>query len=117
MGCADAVGAAQMFAHRSTGADPCIGLIGLSKAFDMVDRGMLWHQLLTAGRPRTFVKHLKDGHENHRVVPFYAGSLGDAVKIARGVPQGSPLSPVLFVPKLVHRLDNESKKRNGKGRR
>ena len=113
MGCADAVGAAQMFIHRSTGSDPCVGLIDLSKAFDMVDRGMLWNKLLAAGCPISFVKHLKEGHDYHRVAPFYAGSLGETVRISRGVPQGSPLSPVLF---LIYSSDWIMRVRRGMAR-
>ena len=70
--------------------------IDLSKAFDTVERTMLWEVLRLSGCPNKFiglVRLLHDGMEARVKV----GSLESrAFEVSRGVKQGCVLAPVLF---------------------
>ena len=67
--------------------------VDLSKAFDTVDRHLLWKILYQVGCPRKFIEQLQDGMEARLKV----GSLkSEPFSVSRGVKQGCTLAPILF---------------------
>ena len=72
-------------------------LIDLSKAFDSIDRDILWTTLYEKGLPWDLIKQLRSGHSGNYLVPKYKGRMGDKINNNKGVFQGSPLSPLLFI--------------------
>ena len=70
--------------------------VDLSKAFDTVDRPMLWEILQRSGCPRKFVSLLRQLHDD-MVARVRVGNLeSDSFGVSRGVKQGCTLAPVLF---------------------
>ena len=74
-----------------------IGYLDMSKAFDRAIRKKIWERLIKIGCPKSFVSQLRDGHINSHLRPSFEGAIGDKILVSRGVYQGSPLSPVLFI--------------------
>ena len=74
-----------------------MGYLDLSKAFDRAIRKKIWTRLLRIGCPKAFVAQLRDGHINSHLRPSFEGAIGDKIHVSKGVYQGSPLSPVLFI--------------------
>ena len=73
-----------------------VAFIDLSKAFDSVDRSMLWTVLKKCGCPPKFINILRQFHEGMTVRVKIAGSESEPFEVSRGVKQGCVLAPVLF---------------------
>ena len=71
--------------------------VDFSKAFDSVDRGLLWRILLRFGVPPKFVAALRNLHTGMEGRVSYAGELSEKFSIQTGVRQGSVEGPVLFI--------------------
>ena len=73
----------------------------VTKAFDKAKRKKLWKKLIEMGCPKDFVQFLSEMHRGTGLSPWFAGKLGKFREIGKGVFQGSPLSPLLFLIYLV----------------
>ena len=74
-----------------------IVLLDLSKAFDTINRELLWAALYRKGLPIGLIKTLRIGHENTTLRVKINGDLGRNIENNTGVFQGSPLSALLFI--------------------
>jgi exonuclease III len=97
LSCADTIASLQAFSARSTGENPTVVLLDLSKAFDRTIRKRLFQRLLEYGLPFTAVSQLRLGHEHTALHSYFDGKTSRKVNVNKGVFQGSPLSPVCFL--------------------
>ena len=67
--------------------------VNFTKAFDSVDRGLLWEVLAHQGVPSKFLNALQNLHRNMEGLVSYEGELS----VYTGVRQGSVEGPVLFI--------------------
>ena len=81
-------------------------LLDLSKAFDTINRKLLWTALYRKGLPVQLIQTLRKGHENTKLRVKNCGNLGDHIKNNVGVFQGSPLSALLFIIYLDDMMDD-----------
>ena len=70
--------------------------IDLSKAFDTVDRPMLWEVLQRAGCPRKFTNLIQQFHDGMEARVRVRNLESEPFNVSRGVKQGCTLAPVLF---------------------
>ena len=63
----------------------------------MGKNGKRWERMEQMNVPMDFIETLRNGHKFTSMTPQFAGKLGKQIKINRGVFQGSPLSPLLFI--------------------
>ena len=73
-----------------------VGFLDLSKAFDTVDRELLWAVLSRAGCPDKFIRLVRLLHDGMRAKVRVASLESDPFAVAGGVKQGCVLAPVLF---------------------
>jgi len=78
----------------------------LSKAFDTVNRDLLWTALYRKGIPLDLILATRKSHENTRLKVKLNGELGPNVTNNCGVFQGSPLSALLFIIYLDDMMDD-----------
>ena len=71
--------------------------VDFSKAFDWVDRALLWKILTHFGVPPKFVAVLKNLHTEMEGRVSYEGELSQRFSIQTGVHQVSVEGPVLFI--------------------
>ena len=71
-------------------------LMDTAKAFDSIDHDWV-HQILQVWFPSWFRHFVKGTLHGVKVAPFFGGDLTDWIDILRGVKQGCPLSPLLFI--------------------
>ncbi len=77
--------------------DFCASLfIDLSKAFDTVDHEILLHRLKSVGLSSDVIPWFKNYLSGRTQCVQAEGKLSDSLQIAKGVPQGSVLGPLLF---------------------
>ena len=81
---------------REQHQDLYIAFVDLSKAFDSVDRKLLWEVLGKCGCPPRFVNIVRQLHDGMNVCVSVAGELSEPFAVSRGVKQGCVLAPVLF---------------------
>ena len=74
-----------------------MGYLDMSKAFDEAIRKKIWERLIKIGCPKKWVAQIREGHINSHLRPSFEGAIGEKVKVDKGVYQGSPLSPILFI--------------------
>ena len=67
-----------------------------SKAFDLVDHGMLFDKLLTRGLPVSIVRFLSSWYYAQQMCARWNSSFSDSFHVSNGVRQGGVLSPMLF---------------------
>ena len=72
-------------------------LIDLSKAFDTINRNLIWAILYGKGLPWDCIRLIRMGHTNNQLCPKYKGAIGASTHNNRGVFQGSPPSAMLFI--------------------
>ena len=70
--------------------------VDLSKAFDTVDRPMLWQVLRLSGCPEKFVKLVRLLHDGMGARVKVGNLESEPFQVSRGVKQGCTLAPVLF---------------------
>ena len=78
--------------HRSL----YVAFIDLSKAFNSVDRNLLWKVLEKAGCTKRFVNLVRCLHDGMTVRIRIGNDLSEPFEVSRGVKQGCVLAPVLF---------------------
>jgi hypothetical protein len=72
-------------------------LLDTAKAFDSIDHNWIRHVLKKVGFPSWFTNFVKGSLSSVKVAPFFGGGLTVWIDILRGVKQGCPLSPLLFI--------------------
>ena len=81
-------------------------LLDTAKAFDSIDHDWVYHVLKSTGFPLWLRNFVKGSLHAVKVAPFFGGELTDWIDTLRGVKQGCPLSPLLFIiaydPLLFH---------------
>ena len=72
--------------------------VGLQKAYDSVDRELLWKVLARAGVPEDMIAVIRQFHDGMQaqVVRMDDGELSDWFEVTQGLRQGCVLSPLLF---------------------
>ena len=80
--------------HRGSSVLGC--LLDASKAFDLVDHGILFKILSERGLPLSIVRFLISWYSVQQLRVRWNSSLSDPFKVSNGVRQGSVLSPILF---------------------
>lgn len=73
-----------------------VAFIDFSKAFDLVNRAMLWEDLLALGIHGRVFDIIQDMYKTTLSRVRWNGDLSDPFEISRGVLQGEVLSPLLF---------------------
>ena len=68
-----------------------------AKAFDSIDHQWALQVLARMGFPAWFISFVKGSLNDVRVSPCFGHSLLDWIDIKRGVKQGCPLSPLIFI--------------------
>ena len=81
---------------REQHQDLHMAFVDLSKAFDTVNRDLLWAVLLRVGCPQKFVSILRSFHEGMMAQVTTGGLESRPFKVCTGVRQGCVLAPVLF---------------------
>jgi hypothetical protein len=81
-----------------------IAFIDFRKAYDSVDRSVLWAALAEHGLHGPVLETLKAMYSDVRMAVRLAGEVGELFDAPMGVKQGDPLSPLLF-GLLIDRLE------------
>ena len=87
--------------------DRYLFLLDTAKAFDSIDHKWITLMLAKTKFPQWFQSFVKAALSEVRVAPFFGKSVTEWIPIERGVKQGCPLSPLLFIiayDPLLHRL-------------
>ena len=72
-------------------------LMGQSKAFDTINRKLLWTTLYKKGLPGETIRRIRGGHRAKRLSPKYRWRYGEAEGNNIGFCQGSAISALLFI--------------------
>ena len=71
--------------------------VDLQKAYDSVDRELLWKVLARAGVPSVMIDVIRQFHDGMRArVRMDDGELSEWFEVTQGLRQGCVLSPLLF---------------------
>ena len=81
---------------RKYGIDLHIGYIDIKKAYDSVDRVLLWRILLHIGIPQRLIDILRKLYDDNEICISINGEKSEYFKTTIGLKQGCPLSPLLF---------------------
>ena len=82
------------YIHNGSAVLGCF--LDASKAFDMVDHGILFQKLINRGLPSPITRFLLSWYRTQKMRVRWESSYSDAFNVSNGVRQGSVLSPVLF---------------------
>ncbi|VDO83552.1 unnamed protein product [Schistosoma margrebowiei] len=98
--CTDQIATLQIIVEQSVdwNSSLYINFIDYEKAFDSVDRRILWKLLRHYGVPEKIVNTIRNSYDRLRYKVVLRGQLTDAFQVRTGVRQGCLLSPCLFLP-------------------
>ena len=82
------------YLHRGSAVFSC--LLDASKAFDLVDHGILFKRLIDCNLPPALTRVLLSWYKDQRVQVRWNHSLSSSFSVSNGVRQGGVLSPILF---------------------
>jgi hypothetical protein len=71
--------------------------VDYEKAFDSLDKEMLWKLIRHYGVPQKFVKLIRNSYEGKTCRVVHGGQLTESFRVKTGVKQGCFLSPFLFL--------------------
>ena len=86
---------------REQHQDLFLAFVDLTKAFDTVNRDLLWNILRKFGCPPTFIAILQQFHTGMCAQVVMAGSQSSSFPVEVGVKQGCVLAPIIFNLLLV----------------
>ena len=92
----DAIQKVEEYINKAT-PDSHIILMDLSKAFDTINRPLLWTALYKKGIPIEMIKQIWRGHQNTQLMAKTNNQYGPKVINNVGVFQGSAISALLFI--------------------
>ena len=81
---------------REKQLDTCSVYIDLRKAFDTVNRPLLWKILGRFGIPDSIIQVIRSMHEGMKARIELDNQFSDELGVNNGVKQGDPLGPLLF---------------------
>ena len=81
---------------KAEGKDVHLAYVDISKAYDTVNREILWRKLANMGIGGTFLKSLQAMYSGDCVEASVNGIMTRPVFLRRGLRQGCSLSPILF---------------------
>ena len=81
--------------------DLYLAFVDLTKAFDTVNRDLLWNILRKFGSPATFIAILQQFHTGMCAQVIMAGSQSSSFPVEVGLKQGCVLAPIIFNLLLV----------------
>ena len=70
--------------------------IDLKKAYDNVDRDLMWEIMLRYGIPENIVRVIQGLHDGAEAIVQVGRDIAEAFETTNGLKQGSVLSPMLF---------------------
>ena len=79
------------------GVKTFVAFLDLKKAFDKIDRRLLFKKLVSLGIPGGFTDIIDYIYSNIRVSIKNDGALSEEFLTSSGVPQGCPLSPLMYI--------------------
>ncbi|CAI7920074.1 unnamed protein product, partial [Closterium sp. NIES-54] len=82
---------------RNEGSDWYLLLIDFEKAYDSVRRGYMLETIGKLGFPPRFVGWIESLHKDVHIKLCINGWVGDQIQMQKGVRQGCPLAPYLFL--------------------
>ena len=82
------------YIHNGSAVLGCF--IDASKAFDMVDHGILFQKLLDIGLPLHLLRFMLSWYSTQQMQLRWGSYLSQSFCVSSGVRQGSVLSPALF---------------------
>ena len=85
------------FNHKKPASRTVLATIDFSRAFDTVRHDALLHKLSILGLPLPFIRWIKAFLSDRRAAVSFNGELSKFFRLKAGVPQGSVLSPTLFI--------------------
>ena len=97
--CADQIATLRIIVEQSEewNSPAVINFVDFEKAFDSVDRNILWKLMRHYGIPEKIVSLVKFSYDGTNCQVFHDGQLSDPFDINTGVRQGCLLSPFLFI--------------------
>ena len=114
--CTDQVAALRIIIEQSMELNSPLYLnfIDYSKAFDSIDRKMLWKIMANYGIPDKLINLIRSMYDNSGGQILFKGKLSTFFEITTGVRQGCLLSPFLFLLCIDWIMKNSTiNKRNG----
>ena len=82
------------YIHSGSSVHGCF--LDASKAFDFVDRSLLFQKLIDRGLPLPVVRFLSSWYSSQMMKVRWDKSLFSSFHVSNGMRQGGVLSPVLF---------------------
>ena len=79
------------------GKNTYVSFLDLRKAFDRIDRRLLFRKLIALGIPTGFTKIIEYIYSKIKVSIKNEGKFSEEFVTSTGVPQGCPLSPLMYI--------------------
>ena len=114
--CTDQIAALRIIIEQSLEWNTSLYLnfVDFEKAFDSLDREVLWNLMALYGIPQKFINIIRNSYSNMQCRVIHEGKLTESFDVKTGVKQGYLLSPFLFLLAIdyIMRVSTEGK-RNG----
>ncbi len=84
-----------------------MALLDITKAYDRVDRNILWKLMEQMGFPKILMDNLRASYRNPTSIVHFQKTKSDPLQLTLGLKQGCVLSPILFaiyIAELGHKL-------------
>ena len=114
--CTDQIAALRIIIEQSLEWNTSLFLnfVDFEKAFDSLDREVLWNLMAHYGIPQKFINIIRNSYNNMQCRVIHEGKLTESFDVKTGVKQGCLLSPFLFLLAIDYIMRESTEgKRNG----